>query len=49
MGMQVINSKGKISPDHIADVGLRESAVRLAGCRPLGLHERSALANLEIG
>ena len=49
MGMQVINSKGNVSPDHIADLGSRESAARFAGCRPLGKHERSALANLTIG
>lgn len=31
MEMQVINSKGKVSPDHMTDVESRESAARFAG------------------
>ena len=41
MGMQMINSKGNVSPDHIADLGSRESAARFAEYRPMDHHEGS--------
>ena len=36
MGIQVINSKGNVSPDHIADLRSRESAAHFAVCRLIG-------------